>query len=169
MSSQRGIGEGAIGTSLSLVSPAEDRSHAKIVEAVKAKFARVTMDGRLMTDSQERTNLASKIFAAAELEQKMNSRNKWFLDAAREADLEIDADLVEDETNMSRQDQLLLKEAARAKVKLRSLLSEPMKTQRFGKFLSTNSAAMQAEIKPLTFKDATTKKKQGKKKKAASR
>mmetsp|Transcript_14900 Transcript_14900/g.36234 ORF Transcript_14900/g.36234 Transcript_14900/m.36234 type:complete len:187 (-) Transcript_14900:111-671(-) len=139
-------------------------SHSKIIEALKVSFSKVMLlDGRLMTDAQERTNLASKIFMAVELEQKMNSRNKWFLDAAKEADLEIDDGLVEDESNMSRKDQLLIKEAAKAKVMLQSLLSEPMKTQRFGKFLSTNSAVMQAEIKPLVNKD--TKKSTRKKKK----
>lgn len=164
---QRGIGEGATGTSLSLVSPAEDKSHSKIVEALKVSFVKVMLDGRLMTDAQERTNLASKIFMASELEQKMNSQNRWFLDAAKEADLDLDDDLVEDESNMSRKDQMLVKEAERAKVLLQSLLSEPMKTQRFGKFLSTNSAVMQAEIKPLVNNQttATTKKKKQKKSK----
>ena len=147
-----------------MVSPAEDKSHAKIVEALNVSFLKVMLDGRLMTDSQERTNLASKIFMASELEQKMNSRNKWFMDAAKEADLEIDDNLVEDESNMSRKEQLLIKEAARAKVMLQSLLSEPMKTQRFGKFLSTNSALMQAEIKPLVNKETTTTKKRKQKK-----
>lgn len=156
---QRGIGDSATGTSLSLVSPAEDKSHSIIVEALKVSFFKVMLDGRLMADAQERTNLASKIFMAAELEQKMNSRNKWFLDAARDADLEIDDDLVEDESNMSRKDQLLIKEAARAKMMLQPLLFEPMKTQRFGKFLSTNSAVMQAEIEPLVNKETTRTKK----------
>mmetsp|Transcript_14907 Transcript_14907/g.36291 ORF Transcript_14907/g.36291 Transcript_14907/m.36291 type:complete len:81 (-) Transcript_14907:501-743(-) len=53
--SGRGIGEGATGTSLSLVSPAEDKSHSEIIEALKVSFSKVMLDGRLMTD-------ASKIF-----------------------------------------------------------------------------------------------------------
>jgi hypothetical protein len=138
------------------VSPAEDKSHSKIVEALNVSFSKVILDGRLMTGAQERTNLASKIVMAAELEQKMNSQNNWFLNAAKEADLEIDDDLVEDESNMALKDHLLIKEAARAKVILQSLLSEPMKTQRFGKFLSTNSAVMQTEIAPLVNKDTKT-------------
>eukprot|EP00980_Cylindrotheca_fusiformis_P003673 scaffold818_cov136-Cylindrotheca_fusiformis.AAC.39 len=149
---QRGVGEGAVGTSLSLVSPAEDRSHSKIVDALQVKFNKVILDGRLMTVAQERTNLASKIFLAGELQQKTHSRNKWFIDAAKEADLEIDDDLLEDESNMSEKDLLQLKGIQKAKRKLELLLSEPMRTQRFGKFLSTNSAAMRAEVKPLLGK-----------------
>ena len=163
------MGAGAVGTSLSLISPAEDKSHTKIVEALQAKFSKVLLDGRLMTSAQERTNLASKIVAAGEINQKTNSHNKWFLDAAKEADLELDDGLLEDETNMSEKDQLQLKEAKKAKLRLEKLLAEPMKTQRFGKFLSTNSAVMQAEIKPLKQKATTsTKKKKKKKKKPAS-
>jgi hypothetical protein len=33
---QRGMGEGAVGTSLFVISPAEDKSHAKIAEALQA-------------------------------------------------------------------------------------------------------------------------------------
>jgi hypothetical protein len=133
------MGEGAVGTSLSLISPAEDKSHAKIVEALEVTFSKVFLDGRLMTPAQERTNLASKIFLAGELTNKTQSSNRWFLDAAKEADLDLDDDLLEDESNMSEKDQLQLKEVRKAKVHLAQLLSEPMKIQRFGKFVSTNS------------------------------
>jgi ATP-dependent RNA helicase DDX24/MAK5 len=162
---QRGIGEGAVGTSLSLISPAEDKSHSMIVESLQAKFSKVLLDGRLMTAAQERTNLASKIFVAGEMDQKANSSNRWFLEAAKEADLELDDDLVEDDSNRSGKDELMLKEARKAKTQLEQLLSEPMRTQRFGKFLSTNSSAMQAEIKPLKSKALTTKSSKKKKKK----
>lgn len=158
------MGQGAVGTSLSLISPAEDKSHSKIVEALQVTFSKVYLDGRLMTAAQERTNLASKIFLAGELQQKTHSSNKWFLDAAKEADLEIDDDLLEDESNMSEKDALQLKEVKKAKLRLGQLLSEPMKTQRFGKFLSTNSAFMQAEIKPLLGKPVERKVKKKKRK-----
>lgn len=156
------MGMGAVGTSLSLISPAEDKSHSKIVEALKVKFNKVLMDGRLMSSAQERTSLATKIVIAEEIDQKTNSQNKWFLDAAKEADLELDDDLLEDESNRSEKDQLQLKEAKKAKLRLEKLLAEPMKTQRFGKFLSTNSALVQADIKPLqkkATKNTNTKKK----------
>ena len=112
---------GAVGTSLSLISPAEDKSHSKIVEALKVKFNKVLMDGRLMSSAQERTSLATKIVIAGEIDQKTNSQNKWFLDAAKEADLELDDDLLEDESNRSEKDQLQLKEAKKAKLRLEKL------------------------------------------------
>jgi hypothetical protein len=98
-----------------LISPAEDNSHAKTAESLQVTFSKVFLDGRLMTSAQERTNLA------------------------KEADLEIDDDLLEGGSNMSQKGQLRLKEVRKAKVHLDQLLSEPMKTQRFSKFLSTNS------------------------------
>jgi uncharacterized protein YdeI (BOF family) len=160
------MGEGAVGTSLSLISPAEDKSHAKIVEALQVTFSKVLLDGRLMTFAQERTNLASKIFLAGEVMQRTQSKNRWFLDAAKEADLEIDDDLLEDESNMSEKDQLQMKEVRKSKIQLDQLLSEPMKIQKFGKFLTTNSAVLQAEIKPLPKKplQATKKKRRSGKK-----
>jgi ATP-dependent RNA helicase DDX24/MAK5 len=152
LSSQRGMGEGAKGTSLSLVAPAEDKAHSKIAEAANVTFAKVLLDGRLLTASQERTNLASKILEAAEMENKANSRNRWFLEKAKEAELDLDDDIIEDESQWSEKEQQQLREAQKAKVRLAQLLAEPMKTQRFGKFLSTNSAALQAEIQPLNEK-----------------
>lgn len=146
---QRGMGEGATGSSLSLVAPAEDKAHSKIAEAANVTFTKVMLDGRLLTASQERTNLASKIIAAAEMEQKTNSSNKWFLEKAKEAELDLDDDLMEDESNRPEKELQQLREARKAKARLAKLLAEPMKTQRFGKFLSTNSASMQKETMPL--------------------
>ena len=143
------MGEGAVGSSLSLISPAEDKAHAKIVDALSVSFSKVLLDGRLLTAAQERANLASKVFQASEIEQKSQSSNRWFLEKAKEADLLLDDDLVEDDSNRSEKEQNQLREAKRAKQKLEMLLAQPMKTQRFGKFLSTNQAAAQAEIKPL--------------------
>jgi hypothetical protein len=122
-----------------LISPAEDNSHAKTAESLQVTFSKVFLDGRLMTSAQERSNLAFKMFLAGDLMQKTQSRNIGFLDAAKEADLEIDDDLLEGGSNMSQKGQLRLKEVRKAKVHLDQLLSEPMKTQRFSKFLSTNS------------------------------
>ena len=91
---QRGVGEGAVGSSLSLVSPMEDKSHSKIVEALQVAFSKFLLDGRLMSSAQARTNLASKIVVASELEQKAKSRKNWFLENAKEAEMEIDTDLL---------------------------------------------------------------------------
>lgn len=143
------MGEGATGSSLSLIAPAEDKAHSKIVESLSVGFGKVLLDGRLLTAAQERTNLASKIIAAAEMEHRVNSSNRWFADKAEEAELDLDDDLMEDEGNRPEKDSQQLLEARKAKIRLARLLAEPMKTQRYGKFLSTNSAAMQNELKPL--------------------
>lgn len=146
-----------MGSSLSLVSPAEDKAQSKITEALGANFSKVLLDGRLMASAEERTSLASKIVTASEMEQRTQSSHKWFLEKAKEAEIELDDDLMED--NRDQNELMQLKEAKKAKVKLAHLLAEPMTTQRFGKFLSTNSAAVQNEIKQLVVPLAASKKK----------
>jgi hypothetical protein len=145
---QRGVGARAVGTSLSLVAPAEDKAHRMIADAVQAKFANVVMDGRLLTAAQTRTNLASKIVAAEELEHRTQSSNKWFQEKAEEVGLEIDDDLVEDESNRAPREQAQLQEAKKAKGQLARLLREPMKAQRFGKFLSSVMPSNYASVTP---------------------
>lgn len=147
--SQRGIGVGAVGTSLSLIAPAEDKAHSKISQALEVPFHKVVMDGRFLTSSQERVNLACKVVLAGEKVRKIQSQNAWFLEKAKEADMELDDDLLEDDQDMNAVDKGERKEAVRARERLTELLAQPMTTQRFGKFLSTNSAAMQADVKPL--------------------
>ena len=107
------------------------------------------LDGRLLSGAQERVNLATKVVIAADKLKTMQSRNQWFLEKAKEADLELDDDLLEDDDNIAERERNELREAKEARVRLATLLREPLKTQKFGKFLSTNSAAMQEEIKPL--------------------
>ena len=143
------MGEGAVGSSLSLIAPAEDRAHSKIAASVSVRFNKVLLDGRLLTSSQERVSLASKIYVAGELEQKTNSHNKWFNDMAKQADIDLDESMMEDEDNRPEKEQQQLLEAKRARKKLPKLLQEPMTTQKFGKFLSTNSAALQNQLKQV--------------------
>lgn len=127
-----------MGSSLSLVAPAEDKAHKIITEAVHASFSNVMIDGRIMNSSiAPRVNLASKIVAAEELEQKSQARKKWFEEKAEEAGLELDDNILEDESDRSPKEQARVKEAQKAKIELARLLSEPIKAQRFGKFLST--------------------------------
>lgn len=142
---QRGMGDGAVGASLSLIAPAEDKSHSKIVQALEVKFSKILLDGRLLTSAQERVNLASKVVIAAEKSHKMQSSNQWFLEKAEEAELELDDDLLEG-NDISDVERSELREAHKAKSRLSLLLKQPLQTQKFGKFLSTNSAAMQDEI-----------------------
>jgi ATP-dependent RNA helicase DDX24/MAK5 len=141
------MGAGAVGSSISLIAPAEDKAHSRIASAVNVVFNKVLLDGRLLASSQERTNLASKIISVDEMQQKMSSHNRWFSEKAKEADLDLDEDLVEDESNLTAKLQQQILEAKRAKSRLQQLLAEPMKTQRYGKFLSTNSAAVQNQLK----------------------
>jgi len=141
------MGDGAVGSSLSLIAPAEDKAHSKIASSLSTPFNKVLLDGRLLTSSQERVSLASKIYIASEMEQKTKSHNKWFLDMAKEADLDLDDNMMEDENDRPEKEQQQLLEAKRARVKLAKLLAEPMKTQKYGKFLSTNSAALQNQLK----------------------
>jgi len=136
-----------VGSSLSLISPAEDKAQRKIAGALSVPFGKVNLDGRLLSSSQVRVNLASKIYAVSEIEQKTNSSNRWFIEKAKEADLDLDDDLVEDESNMSEKELQQILEAKKARVHLARLLKEPLQTQKFGKFLSTNSAALQNQLK----------------------
>lgn len=143
------MGEAAVGLSLSLIAPGEDKAHDKVCEALKSKhlFETVHMDGRLLAAAQERTNLAAKIVACDEVETKAHRSNKWFQEAAEQAGLDLDDDmLVEGLAGGDQRDQHKLREAKAAREHLRQLLAQPMQTQRFGKFLSSNSAAADPEV-----------------------
>lgn len=150
--SQRGMGERAVGCSLSLIASGEDKFHAKIVNALKVNFAEVPMDGRLLSASQERVNLACKVASAEDVERKAQRDNQWFKDQAVEAGLEIDDDLLEDGlAGGDSRDKARLSEARLARKRLRSLLAQSLQTQRFGKFLSTNSASTQRVVPEPVF------------------
>ena len=159
------MGDGAVGSSMSLISPAEDKAHKKIVSELGASFEQVHLDGRLLTSAQERANLASKIVAAEEVESKARKKNQWFLEKAEEAGLEVDEDNLDDGLaggNLKEQQQL--REAQRAKAVLRKLLAEPMVTQRYGKFLSSNTAARQQEVAPFIVQETIKRPKKKRKK-----
>lgn len=141
---QRGMGKNAVGATVSLIAPGEDKSHKQVCEALDAKnlFEVVEMDGRLLTTAQERVNMAAKIVECEEVESRAQKSNKWFQEAAEEAGLDLDEDLVDEGlAGGDRREQQKLREAKAARVRLRQLLAQPMQTQRFGKFLSSNSAA----------------------------
>jgi ATP-dependent RNA helicase DDX24/MAK5 len=142
---QRGVGEGAVGCSLSLIASGEDKFYSKIVNALKIKFTTVPMDGRLLAAAQERVNLATKVAASEDAERKATRDNQWFREQAEEAGLDVDDDMLEEAgvTGDVKRDRARQSEAASARQRLRDLLAQPIQTQRFGKFLSTNSAATQ--------------------------
>lgn len=105
------------------------------------------MDGRLLNAAQERVNLATKIYEASKIEQKAHRQNQWFQEKAEEAGLEMDADLLDEGLlGGDSRDQNQLRQAKSAAGRLRQLLAEPIQTQRYGKFLSTNSALRQRAV-----------------------
>lgn len=150
---QRGMGDGAVGSSLSLIAPSEDKIHSRIVSAVQAQFEAVHLDGRLLIAAQERVSLASKIVEVGESEQRTNRNNQWFKQQAADAGLEVEDDMLEEglANDNDPRSRSLYQESRKAKACLRQLLAEPIQTQRYGKFLSTNSATKQRVIvEPVT-------------------
>lgn len=127
------------------------------------------MDGRLLAAAQERANLAAKVVECDEVETKAQNANKWFQVAAEEAGLDLDDDMIDEGlAGGDQRDQHKLREAKAARARLRQLLAQPMQTQRFGKFLSSNSAATEQEVEayvvPLTHDRKKNKKRKGKRK-----
>ena len=158
-----------MGSSLSLIAPGEEKTHNNVCEALKSKhlFEAVNIDGRLMAAAQERVSLATKIVECDEVETKAQNNNKWFQEAAEEAGLDVDEDMLDEGlAGGDRRDQHKLREAKAARERLRQLLAQPMQTQRFGKFLSRNSAAADPEVAayvvPLTNDHKKKKKRKGK-------
>jgi ATP-dependent RNA helicase DDX24/MAK5 len=169
----RGVGEKAVGTSISLVAPAEEKEHLKICEAVRGSgiksLEQVHIDGRLLNEAQERVALATKIVSCNDVESQASKKNKWLQDAAKDAGLEVDEDMMESGLlDGDHRDRQRFLEAKRAKIELRQLLAKPMRKQHFGKFLSgaglRESIKAEDEVKPFVVK-ATSKKRHRKKKK----
>uniref|UniRef100_A0A6U0TJF8 RNA helicase n=1 Tax=Eucampia antarctica TaxID=49252 RepID=A0A6U0TJF8_9STRA len=164
----RGVGKTAVGSSISLVSASEDKHHQSICEAVfgdnQKKLQHMPIDGKLLTSAQERVALATKIVSCEQVESQTKMHNKWFTDAANDAGLELDNDLLEEGLigGDKRERQQLL-EARRAKGKLRQLLALPMRKQAFGKFLSgvglQEAIKAEAEVKPFVVQGRNLKKK----------
>lgn len=116
-----------------------------MVDALKVIFETLNMDGRLLREAQERVNLASKVIAADEAGKRSQRNKQWVKEKAEAADLEFDDEMLDDGLLESDSKQLH-REASRAKDKLQSLLAQPLKSQRFGKFLSTNAGVNQLPI-----------------------
>lgn len=168
----RGMGENAIGWSVSLVAAPEEKKHKTICRAVQGNvsnsFDTAPMDSRLLSIAQARTNLASKIVACEDAESKTNKKNQWFRDASKDAGLDLDEDLLEEgQMGGSKKDRQQYIEAKRARQDLKVLLAKPMRKQAFGKFLSNaglmDSIKSENEVKPHVVRKI--KKVQKKKKK----
>lgn len=157
----RGMGENAIGWSVSIISAAEERKHQDICERIlgpgKKYFDEVPIDGRLLSAAQQRVNLASKIVISTDAESKANKKNKWFIDAANQAGLDVDEDMLDSGLKGGNdKDRQLLLEAEKAKKHLKKLLAIPMRTQSFGKFLSgagvSKAIKTESKVKPYLVK-----------------
>ena len=106
------------------------------------------------SSSQERASLAEKIVKSQDSEARTAASNNWYAKAAESAGIELDgvALFEEGEGGSDTKDRQRFKEAAQAKKRLATLLSQPMMKQRFGKFLSTAGAqasiAMEESVTP---------------------
>lgn len=158
----RGMGQNAIGWSVSLVSAPEEKSHrlicGRVLGGEKTHFDNAPMDGRLLSIAHERVNLATKIVACASAESRTNKSNQWFINAANDADLDVDENMLDDGlVGGNDRDRQLLLEAKRGRQQLRVLLATPMRTQSYGKFLSgaglTKSIQTEQEVKPFVVKN----------------
>lgn len=147
---QRGVGDSAVGCSVSLVSSAEDKFYKALTKKTGICLETLNLDSRILAVAQERVNLASKIADATDEDRKRHRDNQWFIDNAAEAGLEIDDDMLDDGEQMDKRKQAKRSGMAVAKQQLRTMLSEPMRVQRYGKFLSTNMSATQSTVPEAT-------------------
>ena len=155
---QRGVGDKAVGVSISLVAPAEEKEHRKICEAVRGvgqgSLETTHIDARLLSEAQARVALANKIFTCNDVESQTSKKNKWLQDTAHEAGLEVDEDMLENSLlDGDKRDRQKFLESKRAKNELHRLLQVPMRTQRCGKFLSQpglqDAIKIEATVKPF--------------------
>ena len=132
------------------MAPAEEREHQKICEAVlgsgSKSLEKIHIDGRLLNEAQERVALATKIVSCNDVETQVSRKNKWLQDAAKDAGIDLDEDMMEGGLlDGDKRDRQRFIEAKRAKGELRQLLATPMRKQHFGKFLS--GAGLRESIK----------------------
>ena len=153
----RGVGETAFGSSISLVSAAEEKSQRAICQAIDSdtkEFKRIPLDGQLLSAAQERTNLAARIVECESIESKASKQNQWFVKAAEDAGLDLDEDLLDGGLmDGDHRDRQRLTEARKDRQRLKQLLTVPMRKQAFGKFLSGPGlkAAIAAEKKVAPY------------------
>ena len=162
---QRGVGGRAVGSSLSLVAPSEDKFHSQLVQQLGLSFETVRMDGRILRESQERVCLASKVATADDSDRQRTRDQQWFQEQARDAGIELesdDEDLIDGSNTRSA---ALRADVAGSRQRLARLLQQPLQIQRHGKFLSAGgggSDAMKVQLStPIVAGDTNmpTKKK----------
>lgn len=164
----RGMGENAVGWSVSLVSAVEEKNHQSICKSIKGPMVSnldpAPMDSRLLSAAQERVNLASKIVACESIESRTNKKNQWFIEASKDAAVDLDEDLLESGLSAgSQRERQQIAEAKQARRQLKVLLAKPMRKQNFGKFLSNvglqESIATEKLVKPHIVQQETVQKK----------
>ena len=117
---------------------------------LNVQFQEVPIDGRLLRIAQERVNLACKVATADDTDRKNQRDDQWFIDQAKQAGLEVDDDLLNnvmrdgDVISSRNKDSIMRmkarqKEAEIARKRLNELLSQPVQTQRYGKFFRVGS------------------------------
>jgi hypothetical protein len=114
--------------------------------------------------------LATKIVSCNDVESQATKKNKWLQDAAKDAGLDVDDDMMEGGLlDGDMRDRQRFLDAKRAKFDLRQLLARPMRIQHFGKFLSgaglRESIKSETDVKPFIVKEqSSTKGKQRRRK-----
>jgi len=127
------MGDAAVGVSLSLVSPAEDKPHARILQALQLEQSPTNrmetwdLEGRLLRSAVQRVNLATQIVKWSTKDRQTQQDNSWWNKMAKEADMELDDRLLEEmrdddgpKANQSR------RHIESAKTRLQQLLAEPL-------------------------------------------
>ena len=120
------------------------------------------IDGRLLNEAQEQVALATKIVSCNDVESQANKKNNWLHNAAKEAGLDVDEDMLEGGLlDGDQRDRQRFLDAKRAKAELRQLLAKPMRIQHIGKFLSgaglRESIKSESEVKPFVVKQSVSK------------
>jgi ATP-dependent RNA helicase DDX24/MAK5 len=129
----RGVDHQSKGVSLSLVSVSEESSHAKLCEGLYGEgiknFNNAQIDGITLFSAQKRVSLASKIILCDSLESRTCQNNGWFLEAAANADIDVDSDWLDRGLKVgSWKVRQRLLQSKQAKLELSQLLEKPIKT-----------------------------------------
>ncbi|XP_046848202.1 ATP-dependent RNA helicase DDX24-like [Xenia sp. Carnegie-2017] len=133
------------GLSLLLISPDDLRSYEKIWKSLDKDYepTEFPVDMKFLNDIRKRVSLARIIDKEEHRFRKRKWNNDWFLNNAKEADLEIDEDLLED-LGDSHEQQVLKKKLSANKARLNSLLAAPFACSGFAGKYPTKERKLQS-------------------------
>ena len=101
----------------------------------------------LLASAAKRVALAQKIYKSENLEERTSNNNNWFVKAAKDADLDLDEDWIDEgQAGGDERERQKFKEAEKAKGELKELLRQPIVRQKFGKFISGAGAKKQIDL-----------------------